>query len=240
MTIPPLPLANLWTAFVDSNGIGKTIVLVQVAMSVLIWSFMGARRADLKRIMHASDEFRRFFSEADAILGYYFQKPLSHNPLIVVYMAASRRLVRELERVGGIVAGVGDTTGRTLSTASMALVKGVAEETLSTESLKLENGMGYLAAGTTIAPFLGLLGTVWGVLDAFQVMGAKGAVNLSEVAPSLSTAMLTTVVGLVVAIPSVVGYNLLVNRIRRITISLDGFTDEYLARALAEFGGDKR
>ena len=100
--------------------------------------------------------------------------------------------------------------------------------------------MGYLAAGTTIAPFLGLLGTVWGVLDAFQVMGAKGAVNLSEVAPSLSTAMLTTVVGLVVAIPSVVGYNLLVNRIRRITISLDGFTDEYLARALAEFGGDKR
>ena len=100
--------------------------------------------------------------------------------------------------------------------------------------------MWLLAIGSSLAPLIGLLGTVWGILDAFQAMGAKGSALLSDVAPGLSSALLTTVVGLFVAIPSAAGYNLLLELTRRLDAYLDGFTDELLGRLQDEFGEETR
>jgi biopolymer transport protein TolQ len=87
--------------------------------------------------------------------------------------------------------------------------------------------MGLLATAVTAAPFLGLLGTVWGVMDAFKAMAASGTVTLSEVAPGISGALLTTVVGLLVALPSLIGYNLLTNQMKRICLAMDNFAEEF-------------
>ena len=86
--------------------------------------------------------------------------------------------------------------------------------------------MGLLATAVTGAPFLGLLGTVWGVMDAFKAMAVTGSVMLSEVAPGISGALLTTVVGLLVALPSLIGYNLLSSEIRRMSVAMENFSDE--------------
>jgi biopolymer transport protein TolQ len=87
--------------------------------------------------------------------------------------------------------------------------------------------MGLLATAVSSAPFLGLLGTVWGVMDAFGGMAVKGSATLSAVAPGISAALLTTVVGLLVALPSAIGYNLLTNQIRRLTVQMDNFAQEF-------------
>lgn len=234
-----LPAADLISAFVDSSFVGKLIVVIQLIMSIALWSIMFSKWRELKDSIRVSGEFRQFFTRTESLLGYFLKNPRSRNPLIVVYSEATCRLVAELEAQGTPIRTVDDGIGKTLSPASMAIVKGIAEESLSVQSLAVENGIDWIASFTTIAPLLGLLGTVWGVLEAFQDMGQQGSVNLASIAPSLSTAMLTTVVGLFVAIPSGGIYNILVRMVRRVNIVLDGFTDEYIGRVHAEFGGGR-
>lgn len=237
-----LPLASIWEAFTTSDGFGKGIVIIQLAMSVGIWSLMIGKWLDLRDKIKESERFRKFFTDTDMLLGYYYSNQrvqVSKNPLINVYIASSKRIVRELNNLGLDVRTLTETRGQKLSKGAITLVKGAAEEELSVQSLLVEKYMGVLGAGASLATLLGLLGTVVGVLFAFQSMGAKGSVNLSEIAPGLSSAMLTTVVGLVVAIPSIFGYNILVGSIRQVNIILDGFTDELLGRLLSEFDDDK-
>lgn len=237
-----LPLASIWEAFTTSDGFGKGIVVIQLAMSVGIWSLMIGKWLDLRDKIKESERFRKFFTDTDMLLGYYYSNQrvqVSKNPLINVYIASSKRIVRELNNLGLDVRTLTETRGQKLSKGAITLVKGAAEEELSVQSLLVEKYMGVLGAGASLATLLGLLGTVVGVLFAFQSMAAKGSVNLSEIAPGLSSAMLTTVVGLVVAIPSIFGYNILVGSIRQVNIILDGFTDELLGRLLSEFDDDK-
>ena len=90
--------------------------------------------------------------------------------------------------------------------------------------------MGLLATAVSAAPFLGLLGTVWGVMDAFSGMADSGSAALSAVAPGISGALLTTIIGLIVALPSMIGYNLLSSKIRHIAVQMDNFSQEFVSR----------
>jgi hypothetical protein len=104
------------------------------------------------------------------------------------------------------------------------------ESSIGRQVNRLESGMGVLATAVSGAPFLGLLGTVWGVMDTFSgVAAAEGAASLKTMAPGVSSALLTTVVALLVAIPAMFGYNYLVNRIRSLISELDTFRNELRA-----------
>ena len=124
-----------------------------------------------------------------------------------------------------------------LSPREIELVRGMCENTVQEEEIRIEQGMAVLATIVTASPMLGLLGTVWGVLDAFAVMGDKGTVLLSEIAPAISAALVTTVVGLMVAIPCAISYNNLATKVRHLTTDMDGFADELLGRIACEFQG---
>ena len=106
-------------------------------------------------------------------------------------------------------------------------VRAAAERTVADRVLVLENNMGTVATAVSACPFLGLLGTVWGVMDAFGGMATAGSASLSAVAPGVAGALLTTVVGLLVALPSAVGYNMLTTRIRPLSVQLDNFAQEF-------------
>lgn len=95
--------------------------------------------------------------------------------------------------------------------------------------------MGLLATAVSSSPMLGLLGTVWGVMDSFVAMAQQGSVNLSAVAPGIAGALLTTVIGLLVAIPSAIGYNLLASRVRTLSVLMDNFADEFMAEVQRHF-----
>jgi biopolymer transport protein ExbB/TolQ len=97
--------------------------------------------------------------------------------------------------------------------------------------------MGVIAAVVSLSPMLGLLGTVWGVLDAFAEMGSAGSANLATIAPSISSALVTTVVGLLIAIPGVIAFTKMNAMIRGIMNSMDGFAEELSTRIACEFQG---
>ena len=103
--------------------------------------------------------------------------------------------------------------------------------------MRVEHGMGAIATVVALSPMLGLLGTVWGVLDAFAEMGAACNATISTLAPSISAALVTTVVGLIIAIPGVLVYNFQMASIRGIVSDMEGFADDLKGRIALEFQG---
>lgn len=232
----PIPPADILTAYDGSDWLGKGIVLIQLVISIYAWSMLISRSLDLARVKKATAEFRHFFGRTRSIVEYYFTRGSGKSPILNIYFQATEKLVAELgSSAGAKPKSLQETRGRLLSEASFELVKGVAEESLAEQTNRLEDGMNIIGAITTLTPLLGLFGTVSGVLSAFQDMGQQGSVNLATVAPSLSTAMVTTVVGIGVAIPTIIGYNVLVGSIEKLRIQFDGFADEYLGRLRREF-----
>ena len=113
-----------------------------------------------------------------------------------------------------------------ISSAQMRSVESAMERAVGESSLRLESQMILLATAVSGAPFLGLLGTVWGVMDTFGDVAAAGSANLAAMAPGVSAALITTVTGLLVAIPAMFGYNFLVTSIRGMTVDMDNFASE--------------
>jgi biopolymer transport protein TolQ len=93
---------------------------------------------------------------------------------------------------------------------------------------EMENKVPFLATTASSAPFIGLFGTVWGIMNSFRNIGAKGAANLATVAPGIAEALVATAIGLVAAIPAVMGYNYLSRRIRVISAEMETFTNDFL------------
>jgi biopolymer transport protein ExbB/TolQ len=122
-----------------------------------------------------------------------------------------------------------------LSFKAMEHVRRTLERTVAQESLKLESGLILLAIAVSGAPFLGLLGTVWGVMSTFSAVGMKGSADLTTMAPGVAAALVTTVAGLLVAIPSMFGYNWLVHNLRVLTVELDNFAQELISKMEIEY-----
>jgi biopolymer transport protein ExbB/TolQ len=108
----------------------------------------------------------------------------------------------------------------------MRAVNSAMERAVGETALKLESQMILLATAVSGAPFLGLLGTVWGVMDTFGGVAESGSANLAAMAPGVSAALITTVTGLLVAIPAMFGYNFLVTSIRAMIVEMDNFAAE--------------
>ena len=117
-------------------------------------------------------------------------------------------------------------TAPKISPAQMRVVTTAMERAVGETALRLESQMILLATAVSGAPFLGLLGTVWGVMDTFSDVAAAGSANLAAMAPGVSAALITTVTGLLVAIPAMFGYNFLVTTLRGMIVELDNFAAE--------------
>jgi biopolymer transport protein TolQ len=150
-------------------------------------------------------------------------------PLFMVYQAGSIELDTRLQNSEG--------SGRKqfVSLKGMEHVKRSLENTVAQESLKLESGLILLAIAVSGAPFLGLLGTVWGVMSTFGHVAQQKSASLEAMAPGVAAALITTVAGLLVAIPSMFGYNWLVHTLRVLTVQLDNFAQELVSKMETEY-----
>ena len=108
---------------------------------------------------------------------------------------------------------------------------------ISEEVTKLEENMNWLATVASVSPFIGLFGTVWGIIDAFQGLGNAGSASLRAVAPGISEALVTTAVGLAAAIPAAIFYNLFGTRIKELGTRMEDFAIEFQNLAERDFGG---
>ena len=224
-------LGGIGFAIRQSNLAGKVIVVVLFIGSIFAWSVMLTKMRELRKARIMSLRFLQAYRKESHPAALFLKRAgFDGSPLFEIYERTYTALGATLEARGAdredlFMGGVASER-RWLDAVQVGCVRNVAERTMSDEALLLENSMGLLATAASTAPFLGLLGTVWGVMDSFSGMAVTGTAMLSAVAPGISGALLTTVVGLLVALPSAVGYNLLSDRVRRFCVEMDNFTQE--------------
>lgn len=226
-----LPCASTFALLLKADAAGLIIILMLVAGSVYVWSLMFSKFLQLKSAKAESAHFLRTYRELEHPAELFLGKGgrSVNSPLQAVYDQACASLQAVLDVQGVEAEQVfkqGTLSRIPLSDRQIRSVQNAAERTVADQALLLESNMGYLASAANVAPFLGLLGTVMGVMSAFGSMAGSGTAMLSEVAPGISSALLTTVVGLCVALPSSIGYNILSDRVRQLTVMMDNFGQE--------------
>ena len=209
--------ASVFTYFSQSNLAGKMIVLILIVCSVLAWSVLFGKYMDISRLSSQNKRYERMLSNTSHLLDLPPERPgKGSGP----YYTIVREALEAFFRYGG------DTidTDTQRATLRMGHVENAIQRALAAQIIRYESKMVLLGSIVTGAPFLGLLGTVWGVMDAFGGMAGAGSASLQSLAPGVSGALLTTVAGLLVAIPSVFGYNYLLQQTKISVVELENFS----------------
>ncbi len=208
----------------------KVIIGCLIAFSILAWSVMIAKAVQMVRAKKLNRYFNSEYRTQKNVLDVYDRKVQADGcPMFMVYQAGSLELDTRLKNTDG------STRKRFVSLKGMEHVKRSMENTVAQESLKLESGLILLAIAVSGAPFLGLLGTVWGVMSTFGHIAMQGSATMTAMAPGVAAALITTVAGLLVAIPSMFGYNWLVHNLRVLTVELDNFAQELVSKMETEY-----
>lgn len=207
---------NVFTYFAQSNFAGKIVILILAACSILAWTVMLGKFLELSKLRSQNQRYERLLSKEAQLLALDPERP---GKGIGPYYSLVCEAIEAFYRYGDAISS-SDTHRATLRMGHVenAIQRGVAEQTI-----RYEAKMVLLGSIVTGAPFLGLLGTVWGVMDAFGGMAGAGSASLQGLAPGVSGALLTTVAGLVVAIPSVFGYNYLLQQTKIAVVELENF-----------------
>jgi biopolymer transport protein TolQ len=199
-------------------------------ISIMSCAMMANKLFLLRRAYKSNQEFLSVFRHtAHPLSIFQSAETFDFAPFFHIYYTASRELAHHLvgvdlpDRIFATrLQGAGRITPSQMEAVQLTMLRAIAEA-----SLKFEQRMSIVAIAVTGAPVLGLLGSVWGVMDTFQNLAAfAGPVTVQNIAPGICSALLTTVVGLVVAVSSMVGYNLLVDRIRGMIVRLENFASE--------------
>jgi biopolymer transport protein ExbB/TolQ len=208
----------------------RFIIFFLAIMSIFAWYMMVSKGLQMRRAkvlnQHFESEFR---PQKNVFVVYDRHFDISGCPMFAVYQEGCGALDARLKH------GNGETRGKLISLKSMEHIKRTVEGAVARESLKLESGLILLAIAVSGSPFLGLLGTVWGVMDTFARVGQLGRADLPTMAPGVSAALITTVAGLLVAIPSMIAYNWLVHTLRVQTVELDNFAQDLVSRMESEY-----
>jgi biopolymer transport protein TolQ len=210
-----------------SSPVAKLVLLVLILFSVASWGVILYKLWALNRAERQSaaflDVFRRSakFSEVHAVC-----KNLSDSPLVGIFQAGYAELnmqLRQAPAAGSPPGAAPRPTLRSLQALDRALLRAAAVEVN-----KLEHRVTFLATTASITPYIGLFGTVWGIMAAFQGIGQTGSTNLGVVAPGIADALIATAAGLFAAIPAVYFYNHLASRVKLLASEMDDFSLEFL------------
>ncbi len=216
--------------FLQADIIVQMVMILLLASSVWGWSIIFNTWQRLKDARSKADEFEDVFwsgSSLDELYNGIKQTP--NHPLAAVFVAAMREWQRSL----------GTTVSRFDKVTVQDRINKVMHVTTSREMDRLEGQVGYLATIGSAAPFVGLFGTVWGIMNSFTAIAVASDTSLATVAPGIAEALLATALGLVAAIPAVIAYNKLSTDLGRYASRVEGFADEFaaiLSRQLDERG----
>lgn len=210
--------SGLLTYFFLSNTAGRLIILALGVFSALAWTVMIGKAMELNQLFKLNKRFEATINQTPSLLQLAQKKAFNDSiPYAALVKAATQSYFRAVE--------LESDRENAVSHSENALQRAVANE-----SLNYERKMVLLASIVTGAPFMGLLGTVWGVMDAFGAIGLGASASIASLAPGVSGALLTTVAGLLVAIPSVFGYNFLLSLTKKRVIEIENFASSVADR----------
>ena len=230
-------------ALEQSHLPGLIVCVILILLSVVSWSIMFSKMGMVGKAARQNYRFIYAFRKAKTPLGPYESNlSVPGSPIFYLYRSACAELAFHV--LGA--AQNEDSPGRVgvdevISPAQMDAVRGAMERAIGEMTLHLEARMTGLATAVSGAPFLGLLGTVWGVMETFGGVagGEGGQASLQSMAPGVAAALVTTVIALLVAIPAMFGYNFLINKIRMLILEMHNYALElstHLERQFVDFG----
>ncbi|HET9283004.1 MAG TPA: protein TolQ [Candidatus Angelobacter sp.] len=194
----------------QTGAVAQGVLVILLIFSILSWSVILAKWGTLKRARAQSGRFLRAFRKAQRLQDIAaISDQFKPSPLVAVFDNAYDELRRQ-----------GDS--------NITAVQRAAQIASSEELTRLERKLPLLATTGAVSPFIGLFGTVWGIIDAFNGLGTEGSATLRAVAPGISEALITTAFGLFAAIPAVIAYNQFTHQMREFAARMDDFTMEML------------
>ena len=225
-------ISELKYAFEKSDSVGQLICYLLVLFSVGVWFVIVERIITLCLSLKNSRAFLQKIQDAENLFALQKTARETKSPAGAVYLDA----VRRFKSFGAVRP---DNTCRALTEKEVGLLRTTMERSVDNQMLNLEKFTLALASAVSGCPFLGLFGTVWGITVAFTKLAQTGQPDVRTLAPGVSGALLTTVVALVVAIPSMLGNNFIVGLLRKIGTHLDDVVEEIAARFQIEFMQDE-
>lgn len=219
----PVLAMNIIQIFTMSDTVGQIIVVGLAVFSLIAWTIMLGKHFELKRLrfLNASFEMRLRDERSLLDLPESFRQRRS-----IPYADLFADAVESYWRA----AAIGKEKNRDSTRARLEHAENALQRALARQTLRYESSMIFLATIVSGAPFLGLLGTVWGVMAAFSAISVQQSASIQSLAPGVASALLTTVAGLVVAIPSMFGYNFLLASTRRLITELENFASSLADR----------
>jgi biopolymer transport protein TolQ len=216
-------------AFTEATSEGKLVLTALFVASIFSWTVMVTRFRVVRLARAQNDRFLHLFrSDRQPLKIFESKLRFDGSPLFTIYRAGCKELSFHLlgsTEVDETFWARLDVAER-ITPSQMRVVSTAMERAVGESALRLESQMILLATAVSGAPFLGLLGTVWGVMDTFTGVALAGSANIQAMAPGVSGALITTVTGLLVAIPAMFGYNFLVTSIRSLLVQNDNFAAE--------------
>jgi biopolymer transport protein TolQ len=230
--MPPLPTTalagdvssnlSMFDLFLQSDSVVKLVMLVLLLASFWSWAVIFDKVLRLRRLQQAAASFEDTFWSGGSLDDLYDrvgQRPM--DPMSAVFAAAMREWRRSAAK------GLLGTPG--MRSSLQQRIERVMNVTVGREMDRVERFMSFLATVGSTAPFVGLFGTVWGIMNSFQAIAASKNTSLAVVAPGIAEALFATALGLVAAIPAVVAYNKLAADFSRYAGRLEGFAAEFSA-----------
>ena len=215
---------SLWDLIGNLRPVPLAIIVLLLLFSLFSWTIVFSKGSVFSRARKHNRNFLRAFRKANNLQSVAVaSEQFSSAPLVAVFDFGYGEIERQVKQRGALV--------------NKAAVERSLQLGISEEVTKLEQNMSWLATIASVSPFIGLFGTVWGIIDAFQGLGNAGSASLRAVAPGISEALITTAVGLAAAIPAAIFYNLFGTRIKEIGTRMEDFAIEFQNMAERDFGG---
>ncbi|MFQ5465694.1 MAG: protein TolQ [Thermodesulfobacteriota bacterium] len=216
---------RLWELVSGAGPMVKLVLLILLIFSVFSWAIIVYKVLLLRKIERETGLFydlfwdKRRFAEIHSVTGEFPNTPLT---------ALFNSVYSELSSSRRQPPDAGSDDARAADGPEIERIERILKKAVSKETARLEYAVTFLATTGNTAPFIGLFGTVWGIMNSFRSIGAKGAANLAVVAPGIAEALIATAMGLFAAIPAVMGYNYILARIGRITSDMDNFSTDLI------------
>ena len=227
-TLAVAQTSGVWEMVVHSGPMAKFVIILLFLFSVVSWAIMIFKLLGFKKIRQETARFTDIFRRRTSLENIYSSsKGMRACPMAKVFIAGYSEFASQFKASGGVV-GSGESDQRYflegLDNIARSLERAVGEETT-----KMERFLFFLATTGSTSPFIGLFGTVWGIMISFQAVANTGATSIAVVAPGIAEALIATAAGLVAAVPAVIGYNYFIHRVRVFGTELDNFSLDFLS-----------
>lgn len=225
---------SILNAVMQASPLVQLTLLILVGMSVLSWAVGLSKWKHFKQLLKSNSAFLNHFWKANSLDSLFADlKDFPHSSVARVFQAGFSELKKLAEKNQSKAKGAPDESEIKLS--GIDNMERALKQAVENEVALMESRLSWLATTGSTGPFIGLFGTVWGIMSSFHKIGAMGSASLAVVAPGISEALFATAVGLGAAIPAVIIYNSLVTQVRRQEIQLNNFAADFLNVAKRNF-----